>query len=305
MPKCAICQKEFALDKSLHGHIKAHGLKVGEYYQKCSPRKDLYTNQLIEFKNKPQYFSAFFNSSSNMNKWFANSSREDSQQLIADMFQGKQDQKEFAVLPPDLYLRLAKLPDKSIIKRFFGSCDAFATFCGLDNFLSQRIPEGFWGDLKEDVDILIDTREQKPLSFPNSTKHKLDFGDYSSRGYYSKTFIERKSPSDFASTMIHGYDRFCRELERCKQFNSYMFVLIESTPQKMYTEPMYQKPNMAYLWHNVRELILEFPFTFQFCFTGNRAGSKFLIPRILYYGQQMWKVDLDFYLNRRMKHGVD
>ena len=28
------------------------------------------------------------------------------------------------------------------------------------------------------MEILIDTREQIPLKFPNSKLHKLDFGDY-------------------------------------------------------------------------------------------------------------------------------
>ena len=57
---------------------------------------------------------------------------------------------------------------------------------------------------------------------------KLDFGDYTAAGdYYTYTYIDRKSEGDLKSTLSSGnLDRFKRELERAREFNSYVFVVI-------------------------------------------------------------------------------
>ena len=47
----------------LHAHIKAHGILLSEYYITYYPRYNLYTNELIPFKNKEQYFSTYFSDS--------------------------------------------------------------------------------------------------------------------------------------------------------------------------------------------------------------------------------------------------
>ena len=60
MVKCQACGKEFEKDRGLHLHIKAHKLSIGDYYHKYYPRRDRYTNELIKFKNKDQYFSSDF-----------------------------------------------------------------------------------------------------------------------------------------------------------------------------------------------------------------------------------------------------
>ena len=49
MVRCAVCQKEFESDKQLHAHIKAHKLRVAEYYQTHFARYDKYDNSIIAF----------------------------------------------------------------------------------------------------------------------------------------------------------------------------------------------------------------------------------------------------------------
>ena len=50
----------------------------------------------------------------------------------------------------------------------------------------------------EDLNILIDTREQKPLIFNKSQNLKLDFGDYTLGGKdYNYTYVDRKAEQDF------------------------------------------------------------------------------------------------------------
>ena len=69
MVKCKICNLEFETDKSFHGHLKSHKLRMVEYYQAHEPRYDLLTGELINFKNKDYYFSNDFNNKVSMKKW--------------------------------------------------------------------------------------------------------------------------------------------------------------------------------------------------------------------------------------------
>ena len=52
MVDCKECGKDFTSDRSLHAHLKAHKLKVKDYYYKFFPRRDRYDNKLINFINK-------------------------------------------------------------------------------------------------------------------------------------------------------------------------------------------------------------------------------------------------------------
>ena len=70
--KCAVCGKEFDTERQLHGHLKAHKLRMAEYYQKYFPRKDKYSGELIKFKSKDYYFDRDFNSRDNLRLWLKN-----------------------------------------------------------------------------------------------------------------------------------------------------------------------------------------------------------------------------------------
>ncbi len=86
--------------------------------------------------------------------------------------------------------------------------------------------------------IIIDSREQKPLSFPRDkmvsqvVRLKLDVGDYGFQfreGYRCKVFFERKSIPDLFSTLTSGYERFRREIMRAKNSEVELIVAIEGT----------------------------------------------------------------------------
>jgi ERCC4-type nuclease len=88
--------------------------------------------------------------------------------------------------------------------------------------------------------LLVDTREQLPLSF---NKDKFDivneavpFGDYwneipNTDGTYTQIPIcfERKGIGDLFGTMGKGYERFKREMERCKEAKFHMILAVEGT----------------------------------------------------------------------------
>ena len=89
--------------------------------------------------------------------------------------------------------------------------------------------------------IQIDTREQRPLSFTHEwvegvERVKLDYGDYRCRykdGTVSKLVYERKSLGDLFGTMGKGYGRFKKEVQRCKDDEGQMIVIIETSVSKV------------------------------------------------------------------------
>ena len=88
--------------------------------------------------------------------------------------------------------------------------------------------------------IISDSREQAPLSF-NKDKFDivtkgLNFADYQAElpntdGTYTQIPIcfERKNLGDLFGTMGKGYERFKREMERCKEAKFHMILAVEGT----------------------------------------------------------------------------
>ncbi len=78
--------------------------------------------------------------------------------------------------------------------------------------------------------LLIDTREQRPLDFPDGIETApatLAAGDYSAPGLEEHVAIERKELSDFIACIGPERDRFKRELARLRGYPC-RAVVIES-----------------------------------------------------------------------------
>jgi ERCC4-type nuclease len=80
--------------------------------------------------------------------------------------------------------------------------------------------------------VLIDTREQAPLSFkafPNwiagERQTTLKTGDYSIDGMQNILTLERKSLADLIGTLMHGRQRFFAECERMLAFRHRAIVV--------------------------------------------------------------------------------
>jgi ERCC4-type nuclease len=80
--------------------------------------------------------------------------------------------------------------------------------------------------------IIVDTREQRPWSFEAFDDVELEVatlrtGDYSLAGHEAAVSIERKSADDLVNTLIHGRERFERELERMLEFR-HRAIIVEA-----------------------------------------------------------------------------
>ncbi len=71
---------------------------------------------------------------------------------------------------------------------------------------------------KSDMTIVQDTREQKPLTFPEAKVRvaTLHTGDYSLDRFEDRITIKRKSLSDLLGSLGNDRDRFMREVLRKK-----------------------------------------------------------------------------------------
>ena len=78
--------------------------------------------------------------------------------------------------------------------------------------------------------ILVDTREQCPLSFKHlaSVRGTLQTGDYSIVGLEEVFSVERKSVPDLVSSVIQGRDRFERELHRLRGYRFKRLLIVGS-----------------------------------------------------------------------------
>jgi hypothetical protein len=301
--KCKVCGEEYETEKGLHIHLKKHKIDLATYYTTYYPRNNLLTGEPLPFKNKEDYFNQDFTTRRQMLKWCANESEDKVGEYIIKKLKDRIEKKKLQYAPNHLELKIAQLPDIDTYKRIFGSYSKACKKAEVKPLFSKPITPKFFNDDSEfeDLEIMIDTREQKPLVFNNSQELKLDFGDYTVAGEdYNYTYIDRKAEQDFKGTMSGGFERFKRELDRVKQFESYLFIVVESDLNKIYKNNMFgpHKSNLKFVYHNMRLLTHEYKGYCQFVFTGNRTNSQSIIPKILTLGKSLWDVDLQYYIDR-------
>jgi ERCC4-type nuclease len=76
--------------------------------------------------------------------------------------------------------------------------------------------------------IVVDTREKREYSFPDSIRRKLDAGDYSLDGLTDHITIERKSLDDLVNTLLRGKRRFAAELRKLQLYD-HAYIVVEGS----------------------------------------------------------------------------
>ena len=77
------------------------------------------------------------------------------------------------------------------------------------------------------MDIIVDTREQKPLWVNNVIRYGLLVGDYTTMKLRHCFAIERKSPMDLYGSIIQGHVRFRNEMIRAEVNEIKLVVVVE------------------------------------------------------------------------------
>ncbi len=84
--------------------------------------------------------------------------------------------------------------------------------------------------------VLADTREQTIPPFPEGVvveRRMMKEADYSTPALFEIARIERKSATDFASTLSWGRERFDREVERLQPFR-FKAIVVEADLSAVY-----------------------------------------------------------------------
>jgi hypothetical protein len=298
---CKIDGKEFKDEKSLHLALKGYGLNKVKYYQTYYTRRDLLTNELINFKTKEQYLTSDFNDKNNMKKWLKEQPLEKSQEYCKELLIKRKQNKKLTCSPTQVELRTIMAPSILFYNKIFKDYYDICSSIGLENkFIHPNfINNQFKNKLTQKDTIYVDTREQSWLKFDVPFEIKtLLFGDYACSNDNCNCFIERKSLSDFISTLsVKNYDRFKNEINKALNNNSYIIVMVEETLSNalsfQYLPHISKKIKATpeYIFHNVRELLQNYN-NLQFLFVDGRKEMTRIIEAIFSSKCFYKKIDL-------------
>ena len=307
---CKICQKVYEADADFNRHLKAHKIRVIEYYQQQHPRYDAFDNSIIIYKNKEQYFNTDFNNKNNLKNWLKAQSLEEQREYCKDFLIKRKEKKGLQYTPSQVELRSVLSPSVIYLQEIFGDYYKLAEDLGFKN--KYVYPNNLYNLAQlqtKDSIIYIDTREQKPFIFNMASEVRtLKFGDYgfSHPSYDGKLYFERKSISDFIGTLSAGYERFCREIEKASEAKANMVIIVEeslsNTLSFNYLPHVYKKAtkvNPEFIFHNVRELIQKYPHV-QFLFAKGRKESVRIIEKMFSTDENFFKYDLQLCYDLKM-----
>jgi len=297
---CKVDGKEFPSEKALHMSLKGYGLNKVKYYQKYFERRDLLTGELINFKTKEQYLNSDFNDKNNMKKWLKQQSIEKAQEYCKQLLFKRKNDKNLIYSPSQVELRTIMAPSVVFYNKIFDDYYDLCSSLGLENrFIHpNNITDQFKNQLNKKSIIYVDTREQSWLKFDTKFEIKtLPVGDYSCSND-AKCFIERKSLSDFISTLsVKNFDRFKNEIDRAKKSGAYLIVIVE---EKLSNALSFQylphiskkiKATPEYIFHNTRELLQNYD-NLQFLFVDGR-GEMIRVIESIFTSKSFYKqIDL-------------
>jgi hypothetical protein len=298
---CKVDGKEFKDEKSLHFALRSYGLNKEKYYHTYYPKKDLLTGETINFKTKDQYLNSDFNDKNNMKKWLKEQPLDKAQEYCRNLLIKRKKDKNLIYSPTQIELRTIMSPSIIFYNKIFNDYYDTCSSIGLENkFIHpNNITSQFKNKLTNRDTIYVDTREQSWLKFDTPFEIKtLSFGDYSCSNENCNCYIERKSLSDFISTLsIKNFDRFKNEIEKAQKNNSYLIVIVE---EKLASALSFQylphiskkiKATPEYIFHNARSLIQEYS-NLQFLFVDGRNEMKRAIESMFASKCFYSKVDL-------------
>ena len=287
-----------------------HGLRVVSYYQKHFPRYDLYDGKIIKFKTKEDYFNREFNTRTNQRKWLESQKPEESRKYLTGLIKKRIEEKNITVAPCQVELRTLMAPSIIFYEKFFKDYYELCSSLGLEKRYiqpKQTIVAKTYKNRK-DLKVYVDTREQLPLKFNiPSESRALKFGDYAlnDKSLTCNCYVERKTLADFISTIsVMNYDRFCREIERAKEDDAQLIVLVEESLSNALSFPYLPhiskkiKATPEYIFHKVRGLIQKYDHV-QFLFVDGRKEAVRVIEKIFFSECMHKKIDLQLAYDKK------
>lgn len=289
---------------ALHKHLRFKlKMKQGDYYVQFHPRVCKATGAPIPFENRDQYFETDFISPSHMKSWFKSAPRAEVAEYALRMIKNRAVSKDLSFAMGDTELQSLGWPRA----RFFEGLGDYPSACekwGMKRRFKLECPRSLNVNPKP---LIIDTREQDYLSFGGvaTMRAKLEYGDYALQSD-QLVAVERKSLQDLIGTLIGGYDRFAREIERCQEVGGYLVVLCETdihSALRFDEIPKiraHTKVGPQVVFHNIRELSQKYGETVQFAFCHDRLHMTRVIAAVLNWGDTVRGLDLQHLINEEI-----
>lgn len=295
---CKICNKPI-IERS-HAW-KNHRVKEKDYYEKYLPKADLFTGEKIEFKNPEQYFLTDFNDKRNLKRFIESSSKESALLYLSTWLGRRKGLKNLVYGMSEFECKSLCFPSIQYIEKYFGM-NTYWKLC-LDNDL---IHIHFYNQLirkkNKDLEFICDSRERSIIELPNIQIKTLNYGDYTVKNN-NGIYIERKSLADAISTLSQGYERFNNEIKRCRENNDYLVILVEEKYSNLqgfeYLPHIRSKCDWVFISHQIRELLYNYPFTIQFLAVDGRKEASRIIESIFKLENDVRKIDLQYYYNKK------
>ncbi len=307
---CKICNQPFA-ERS---HFwKIHRVKEKDYYEKYWPKQDMLTGEKLEFKNPEQYDFTDFKDKKNLKTYIETNTKDFVLNYLANSLKKRLKIKNSFCLPSEFELKSLQFPTLKYLEKKYTSY-VFRELLDLINngvtkinevILSKNFHNNELNEINKKLEFIVDSREQSVLDLQNIQIEKLCYGDYSIKNNNDKIYIERKSLTDFIGTLSQGYERFQKELERCKKDNGYLIVLIEEKYSNIlgfnYLPHCKRiKASPEFIMHNARELLRLYPFNLQILAVDGRKEAARVINKIFKLEENPRSIDLQYYYDKEL-----
>lgn len=302
---CKLDGTVFGSREELHAYIRRFKLSQEKYYTECYPRFDKLTKQKIPYKSFEQYFSSDFCNNGNVRMWIQQNPVE-GLEWAKNFLKKRKEAKGLVYAPSQTELRSLPCPtmkyfDYAAKEGYYAMCESL----GFQNRFKDE-PMTFQ-ELPADVQMICDTREKHPIvtKLPTIT-HKLDVGDYGLTAPHDKgIYIDRKSLPDFIGTMCgKNFERFSREVERAAINGHYLIMMVERpiTEALEFNENeqirQHVKATPEYVFHNVRQLLTQYPRDFQVCFCNGRMDMAKKMVKVFQLGESVKQIDLQWKIEK-------
>jgi hypothetical protein len=165
---CLECDETFDSERSLHAHIKKHGLFLHDYFVRHFQRKNLLTGELLPFKDKDSYFETDFNNIGELYKWCETANGQIVKNYILEKLAERINKKKLKFAPNEIELYTNCLPSIDHYKNFYKSYTYACNEIGVSPLFTEKLPNDFQNkSFLENMTIITDTREQEPLQESN------------------------------------------------------------------------------------------------------------------------------------------
>lgn len=298
--KCHICQ--IANPEPSH-FWKMHKIKESLYYLTYFPKFDKLTGDVLSFKDRDSYILVDFLNKNNKNKWIKQQNLETRQDYLRQLLINRFNLKSWKYIPTQVEMR--SCPELFGINYYNQNFkEGYYELCKNIGYLSREFININEKTILKNTrtlrgnPILVDSREQKMINWGNKEIKisTLPYADYCLEKDNYGIYFERKQLDDFINSMSQGFDRICREIERAKNNNDYIIMMVEDTLSNAmsfeYLSHISKKiqATSSFIMHRTRELIQTFS-NFQILFNKGRTELVQNMRFIMEYGENARNID--------------